>query len=219
MLPVIAGLSIAFVALHFVPSHPPIRRALIRRLGLGTYLGLYSLLVLVLFVPLLWLWLGHRFDQAPLWVVRDPGVERVMNLVMLGGTAFIGAGVIDASPASITSHYGDLSSARTEVRGIAAVTRHPLMTGLGLLSAAHLVLNGWPADLWFWGAMWVLATVGAWHQDLRQSREPRYVDFQSRTTVLPNLLGVQRLTAQSWVGVALGIVGGIALRWLHPWFA
>lgn len=218
MLPVIAALSVAFVVLHFVPSHPPVRDALVARLGTGTYLLAYSALHLGIFVPLVYLWFTHRLDDPLLWVVRDPATTGVLQIFMLVGTGLVGAGVLDAPPTSITTHHGRLSGTDTTVRGIAAVTRHPLSTGIALVAAGHVVVNGWPADLWFWGGMLVLSVFGALHQDFRQGREPRFAEFQAQTSVLPNPLGVQRMGARTWAGVVLGVAGGLALRFAHPWF-
>jgi len=218
MLPVIAALSIAFVVFHIVPSHPPIRDALVRSLGRGPYLGLYSLVNLAVFVPLLFLWFGNRLHEPALWAVRDPATTGVVQLVMLFGMALAAAGSMDAGPNSITVHQGNLSAMTPEVRGIGAVTRHPLSVGLGLVAAGHLIVNGWPADLWFWGSLFVLSFVGAWHQDVRQRREPRYAAYQQQTSFLPDPRGLGRLTARSWAGLGVGVIAGLALRFAHPWF-
>ncbi len=218
MLPIIAALSVAFVVLHFVPSHAPVRDALVKRLGNGPFLGLYSLVQLGIFVPLVWLWFAHRTDDPLLWVVRDPAVTGPLELVMLFGTGLLAASALDAPPNALGAHHGDLATADTTVRGIAAVTRHPQSVGAALLAAGHVVVNGWPADLWFWGSLFVLSTLGPLHQDHRQRREPRYAEFQAQTTVLPNPLGVRRMTARTWFSFVVGIAGGYALKLAHPWF-
>lgn len=215
MLPTIAALSVAFLVLHFVPSHPPIRDALVRRLGRGLYLGLYSLANLAVFVPLVSLWRNHRLADPALYAIRDPATTGVLQLFMLLGMALVGASVIDGTPTSITVHRGDLAHVRTEVRGIAAVTRHPLGMGLALVSAGHLIVNGWPADLWFWGSMFVLSTLGALHQDARQRRVGGFAELQAHTSVLPDPRGLSRLTARSWAGLAVGVVAGLAIRYAH----
>ncbi|HZB69790.1 MAG TPA: NnrU family protein, partial [Sphingomicrobium sp.] len=58
--------SAAFVGTHFLLSHP-LREPLVRRVGAGPFQGLYSLVALVTFGWMIWVY-GGIGDQAPLWV-------------------------------------------------------------------------------------------------------------------------------------------------------
>jgi uncharacterized membrane protein len=52
-------------------------------------------------------------------------------------------------------------------RGVLRITRHPVMWGVGLWAAVHLVANGDLASLLFFGGFLLTALGGAWHLDRR----------------------------------------------------
>jgi uncharacterized membrane protein len=212
----LALLCVAFVGSHFLLSHRPVREALIARVGAGRFRGLYSLLSIALFVPLAWTWWHHRHAGAALWVVRTPAVVHAMEVVAALGLAMVVAGFVQPAPSSMEARVkGD----RFEVRGLAHVTRHPVMWGTALLCLAHLPTNGWVSDLWFWGSNLALALVGAALQDHRLVRtRPGYGDFVARTTFLPNPLGLARIGRRSLVAGAIGAAVAVGVRLVHGSF-
>jgi uncharacterized membrane protein len=139
-----------------------------------------------------------------------------MEVVAVLGVAMVVAGFAQPAPSSMESRVkGD----HLEVRGLAHVTRHPVMWGTALLCLAHLPTNGWASDLWFWGSNLVLALVGAALQDQRLARtRPGYAAFAARTSFFPNPAGLPRIGLRSLVAGALGAAAAIGVRLAHGAF-
>jgi uncharacterized membrane protein len=211
----IALLSSAFVLTHLVLSHPPLRSKLLDRLGFGAFAVVYSVIALGIWVPLTWLWWTHRHAGALLWVQRGPVAVHLAELIAACGVALMVAAVARPPPASMASR---LAGRPIEVRGAAAITRHPLFVGIALLCSAHILVNGWASDLWFMGSHVALALLGAVHQDQRHSARSEYARFMSHTTVWPDprgLLRIDRFTAGTLVA---GVVLAFVIRYAHRWF-
>ncbi len=208
----IGVLAAAFVLTHVIPSHPGIRERLIARLGEGPYLGAYSLVQLVVWVPLVFLWWSNLHQGPALWALRHPAATHSVELVNLLALGLVGASLVAPAPSSLTA----MGRRVFEPRGPAAITRHPLFVGIAVLSASHMVLNGWATDLLFWGSHLVLAVVGSYHQDQRLSaRWPEYRSFVAQTSALPNPAGFARLGARGWLGFVAGALGALVIRYLH----
>ena len=114
----IVGL-VLFVAVHLIPSVVPLRGALIVRLGAGPYRAVFSLTALVALVLVVW-----GFSRAPFEpVYTAPGWGRQFAMF--------------AVPVSLV-----LLAAANMPTHIRAVLRHPMLLGLLLWAAAHLLSNG-----------------------------------------------------------------------------
>jgi uncharacterized membrane protein len=212
----IALLSIAFTVSHLVLSHPPVRSAAIARLGPGRFAGLYSLLSLILWLPLAASWWTNLHAGRMLWVLRSPLAVHTAELMALFGLALAVAGMARPAP---SSQYVRRKGA-LEVRGAQFITRHPLFMGLGLLCLAHVLVNGWAGDLWFMGSQVVLSVAGAWHQDQRHSASrPEYRDFCDKTSFWPNPVGLLLVRdGRTWAAMAVGAGLAVLLRYAHRWF-
>lgn len=117
--------SIAFVGTHFLLSHP-LRAPLVERIGEGPFLGLYSMVALA---TLGWMALAFRAAPAPDlpgsgtigWVVASV-------LTMIALVLFLGS--LRGNPALPSP--GRQPAMPADVRGVFAVTRHPMMWGFAL---------------------------------------------------------------------------------------
>lgn len=214
--PVIAALSLAFVGSHLVFSHPPVRTALVSGLGRGPFLELYSLMSLALWLPLVGVWWTHRHAGTLYWAARGNWVVHLAELVAMTGLALMVAGVAHPAP---TGPAWRTTGRALAVRGAEAITRHPLFMGIGLLSLAHVLVNGWVGDLWFCGAHLALAVLGALHQDQRhRAARPEYEDYMRATTLWPNPLGLRALDARTWASLGAGVALAVLIRFAHRWF-
>jgi uncharacterized membrane protein len=108
-------------------------------------------------------------------------------------------------------------------RGIIRITRHPIMWGVMLFAAAHVLAAGnLRALVFFGGGFLLLAAVGALAMDSRKKSNPDWGRFAAVTSHIPFVAIVQgrnRLDLREigWkrplVGVALFVVFFV----LHPW--
>lgn len=108
-------------------------------------------------------------------------------------------------------------------RGALRITRHPMMWGVGLWAAVHLVANGDLASLLFFGGLLVTALGGAAHLDRRlaATEGERWRRFAEATSFVPFaalLAGRQRWAWTEWRRPAAWGLGLFALLLvLHPY--
>ncbi len=213
----ILALWVAFGGSHMVLSSARVRPRLVAAMGEGAFLGLYSVVSIAFFVPLVRTYFMHKHAGPLLWSIPvGTPLRWTIYLGMAVAFVLMVSGLVRPSPANIVP--GDPTP-----RGALRLTRHPLFMGLGVFGLLHLIPNGNAADVAFFGGFPVFAVIGCWHQDRRKlaagSAELRR--FQAATPFLP-FTG-----SESWLGVReLGagvLAGGIALtvllRYFHPaWF-
>jgi uncharacterized membrane protein len=209
----IALLWAAFAGSHLGLSSLPVRSRLVARLGEPPFLGLYSLVAFVFFVPLLWVYFANKHAGPLLW--GRPGGTLLLWLLQLGmGVAFVllVSSLVQPNPSLVGSKGG-------EARGVFLLARHPLFMGIALWAALHLVVNGAASDVAFFGGMLAFSIVGSWHQDRRKlaTDVPGYREFAAATPFLPftgreTLRGLRELPP---VGVALGLGLTVVLRVFH----
>ena len=203
-----------FAASHVGLASVRMRPRLVDRLGEPAYLGVYSLVSLAFFVPLVRFYLTHKHAGPLLWSIVLVGPARSM-FYLLTGVAMIVAilGLLQPSPAS-------LAGGPTAASGVARITRHPLFMGFGLLGLLHLVPNGAASDIAFFGGLPVFAVVGCGHQDRRKlaTGVPGYRDYVAMTPFLPftrrgALSGIREVGV---VRLGLAVAVTVAVRWYHP---
>ena len=213
----IALLWLGFAASHMGLSSLRVRPRLVARMGEGPFLGFYSLVSFLFFVPLVWVYLAHRHAGPWLWAVpMTTPVRWAVNVAM--GVAFVllVAGFARPSPASFR---GGAPTAR----GVQRITRHPVFMAFGILGLAHLVPNGSAADVAFFGGFPLFAVIGARHQDQRKlaTGGASFRAFHEATPFLPftgraTLRGIREMPP---LVIGAGVVLAVAVRYAHPlWF-
>ena len=135
----IAAATVAFWGTHFLLSHPP-RKPIVDTVGNAAFLGIYS----AVGATLGWLLLAYRGAPAgtPLWPVGD-GLWATASVVMLVASVLL-MGSIVRNPA--LSNPRSPTPVPADVRGVFAVTRHPMMWafalwGIGSISPAPSATN------------------------------------------------------------------------------
>jgi uncharacterized membrane protein len=202
-----------FLLTHLALPHPPLRAALVGRLGGGGYLGLYSLISFATLIPLTVSWWGARHQGPALWMLRGGPVGHAVELIVLLGFGFMVGGTMRPAPASIATQMQGLP---VVAQGLTRVTRHPLMMGISLWALGHLLVNGWLSDVLFFGTMLLTAILGAMHQDHRKAAaDPAYAAVVAETSFFPNPLRLTSLDARSWGALAIGVGVGLVLRVFH----
>lgn len=210
----IALLWAAFTATHLGLASVRVEPRLRARLGDGPFLGLYSLVALAIFVPLMQHYFTNRHAGEWLWAIAVGTPLRVaLYAAMTLALVLVAGSLLRPSPASV-------APGKPEVAGVYRVTRHPMVLGLALLFALHLVPNASSTDVAFFGGFVAFALAGAWHQDARKlhAPPPGFAEFHASTAFLPftragALRGLREIPLHAWaIGIALAAVA----RWFHP---
>jgi uncharacterized membrane protein len=210
--------ALLFVGLHFLISSTPLRGAIVARTGERAFLGLFSLLSGVLI-----LWLVIAFRQAPrdgaLWVFD--GARHLALTLMPIALLLLVAGYLTRNPTAVmmTPPTGGWRP-----RGIFTVTRHPIMWAFGLWSVLHILANGDPAGIVFFGAFAVLSLGGTLAIDAKKRRTwpaDGVRQLFAATSNLPFLAIAQGRTRFDWKSLGLPLLITIALYlaivfWFHP---
>lgn len=143
-----------FLIAHVIPAMPAARRKLQARLGEGGFIAAYSALSLLLFA-----WLIREALLAPyvpLWFAGDWGFWLALAGMPLA-LLLLGAGALAPNPLSIAFVTRAFNP---QAPGAVAITRHPILWGLGLWGLAHLPANGHLAGLVLFGSLGVFALIG-----------------------------------------------------------
>jgi uncharacterized membrane protein len=205
-------LWVAFTATHLGLASVRVEPKLRAKLGDGAFLGLYSVVALALFVPLVMIYFGNRHAGPWLWHVPvRPVLRALLYLGMTLGLVLAVGALLRPSPASL------VPGAQSEVRGVYRVTRHPLVLGLAIVWALHLIPNASTADVAFFAGFLAFSLAGAWHQDARKlhTAPESFRAFHEATSFLPFGRGVFGLTDLPPLVVVLGVVAALGIRWLH----
>ena len=198
--------SAAFVGTHFLMSHP-LRRPLVARMGEGPFRGLYSLVSIVLFGLMIWVY-RRIGDQAPLWDAGEAGWIVATVLMFIGSILFVGSFVGNPALPGAPRPKG-------APRNVLAITRHPMMWGFALWAIAHVIVIATPKALVFDGAIIILALVGAALQDRKKQglMGETWHEWTARTGFLPFARGLRSPGTFALVG---GTVLFLLATWLHP---
>ena len=203
--------NIAFVGTHFAMSHP-LRAPMVKALGAGGFQGAYTV---VSFATLAWVYFA--FTAAPPADLPGSGDAGWIAATIITLPAMILlAGSLVGNPALPTPMAE--AQARAEPKGVMRVTRHPMMWGIGLWAASHIIL--------FWSirtmvtalAMGILALVGAKFQDAKKEvlMGESWAEWERKTSYWPrwgNLLSVGA------VPLVAGTVLWLAGSYIHLWRA
>lgn len=153
----------AFLATHYISS-TALRARLVHALGINGYLLLYSAAAVATLVPMIW-----AYARAPfigLWYV--PALRYVPLLVMPVAMLLIAAGLMTRNPTLLGRER--LLKTGDSAHGILRITRHPVMWGIALWAASHILARGDVAAVVFFGGFLVLALSGTVLIDHRKRR-------------------------------------------------
>ncbi len=210
---------LAFAGTHMALSALPVRSPLIARLGARGFQGLYSLVSLATFVPLVRAYGAARHAGPQLW---NLGGEPVWHglAVVLAAIGLLLAVLALFQPSATAMIPG----APVRARGVVRITRHALFIGFAVWAVGHVIVNGWLSDVLFFGGFAVFSVVGALHQDARKriTDGERLRAFFAETSVLPfaAILGgrTEFVAAEiPLLGVAVGAAAAVGLYLAHPW--
>lgn len=206
----------AFLAAHYVAS-TPLRAALVASLGERLYLGAYSLVSLAALG-----WMIHAYGRAPfvpLWQLAE--LKLLPRFVMPFAFILLACALMGSNPTAVRQEAA--LRAEEPARGILRITRHPMMWGLALWSAVHLLARGDTASLIFFGGFLVLALSGTALIDARRARAlgedwTRFAAVTSNIPFAAIISGRNRfsLSEIGWKKILAGLVLYGVLLGLHP---
>jgi uncharacterized membrane protein len=214
---VVAFFWVLFAVTHIGLSSQMWRPRVVAALGAQGFLGVYSLLALVVFTALVWFYIGHRHQGTELWAPSIAGAG-LWAIYALQGVAWslVVAGVMTPSPAAFV--VGDAKRPEP-ARGVHLLTRHPVFMGAGIFGALHLFVMGSASDVAFWAGFPLFALIGCAHQDRRKlaTEGADYRAWHERTPFLPfagreTVRGLRELPR---LAIPIGVVLATGLRLLH----
>lgn len=208
-----------FGGTHIVLSSSAVRPQLITRLGERPFLGIYSLVALATFIPLVSSYARHKHVGPHLWRTFGPYlIARDINLALMAfAFVLLVLGLVTRPPSSMMPSRG-----APEAYGVTRITRHPTFAAIFLFGIAHCLVNGYLIDLVFFGGFSVFAWIGATHQDSRKVVDiPGYTEFKNTTSFVPfgaMINGQQQLDLRElrWPIVLLALVIFYIVRAHHP---
>ena len=132
----VAGLVI-FLAIHLVPAVPALRASVVKGSGENRYKGVYSLLSGAGLALIVW---GYAIaPRGPQWLLPSELARQAAPLVVTLSLILLAA-----------------ANMRTHIR---RVLRHPMLIGVGLWSAMHLLANGHAKATLLFGAFLAYAVL------------------------------------------------------------
>ena len=206
-------LWLAFAATHMGMSSRRWRPRLVAALGDRAFQGVYSLIALAIFVPLVVVYFEHKHAGAPLWFLGAlPGMRYAMYAGMALAFVLLVGGLARPSPTS-------MQAGRPDVRGVLRVTRHPVFMAAGLFGLLHLLVASVSStELAFFGGFPLFAVLGSRHQDARKlaSGSAEFRRFHAETSLLPDPRGLAGALRDDPLPAALGVALAAGLRIFHP---
>lgn len=175
--------ALSFSALHFMPG-TPLRTRLIKLLGdEKRYVAVFALGAMGLLIWLVW-----SFNTTPsgetMWA--PPLAWRWLKpLVVLAGFVLVVGSVVNPNP-SLPEAQNILEDDKP-VRGVTAITRHPMMWGVSLWAAAHLISQPNLRGLLFFGTFLATALFGARLQEKRKEMQlgDKWRRYEAMTSFVP----------------------------------
>jgi uncharacterized membrane protein len=205
----------AFAGSHLLMSSTPVRPRLVRALGARAFQGVYSLVVIALFVPLVRSYFLHRQAGPVLWTAPMTPLVRWAAYVAIGFAFVLVVG------SQVTPSPANLVPGEPRAHGVLRITRHPFVMGTALWALVHLLVNGTAPAAAFFGGFVVFGLIGARHQDARKvATVPGYGEFCDATPFLP-FTGRDTLRglAEAMPAAVLGVLVTVVVRYFHAaWF-
>lgn len=214
--------ALAFVLLHLLVSGTRLRDALTGTIGVGPYMGLFSLVSLGLIV-----WLSMSYGPAradalnAVWWTATPLTKWIQLGLTLMAFLLVVPGLTTPNPTSVRQE-GALEKPDV-VKGMLRITRHPFLWGVAIWAAGHLMVNGDLASLVLFGSLAALAVFGTTSIDAKRKRVlgATWDGFAGQTSNVPFaaiVAGRQPLKIGEigWWRLLLAVALWAAMIFVHP---
>lgn len=173
--------ALAWILLHVIVAGP-IRPALVDRLGLATYRGLFSLLSVVSLAALI-----VTYRQAPyveFWPA-DSATAAVPIVVMPVALLLLVGSLRRSNPTMAGPDM--VLRGELPVTGFTRITRHPMLWAFVLWAGSHMVANGDAATWLLAGSILIVAFNGMWSIDRKRAAVfgDVWQRFKGKTSIFP----------------------------------
>ena len=208
--------TVVFLATHYVSS-TPLRDVLARSLGDNAYLGAYVAVSIVTLV-----WMSWAYAKAPVTRLWDGEEFKVWAVFLMPvSLVMIACGLLTPNPSAVRQE--SLLKTAREPRGILRITRHPVLWGISLWAALHVLVRGDAASVIFFGALLLLGVSGTVLIDARKNRTfgVDWKRFALATSNFPFAAIVAgrnqfKFDEIGWRKVLAGLAIYFVLMFLHP---
>ena len=212
-----------FLGTHLGISSTGLRAKLVKLLGQGGYLALYSVLALGTLAYLIWLYTElPRYDYF--WL-PNPTLYLIAKLIMPVAFVLFVGGFMVKNPTNVgaESILQGVTAETEFARGVTRITRHPFQWSVMLWSSCHLLANGDSVSVGFFSTFLVLSVAGSMLLDRKKAASlgADWAVYQAQTSNVPFaaiLRGKNRLVAKELILPV--VVGGVlyaAVLWGHEW--
>jgi len=179
---------IFFLGIHLFVAGTPLRDLLVRSIGRGPYMGLFSLASAG---GIVWVAMAYNSASAsdanfllpgfplPLWFAH------LGALIMLIAALFAFIGL--TTPGPTTAGMEGMLDRPEPARGILRITRHPFLWGALIWATFHLLANGDLAASIMFGTFVILTALGTRSIDGKRKRAlgEKWADFAAKTSNVP----------------------------------
>jgi uncharacterized membrane protein len=173
--------ALFFVGIHLLISGTSLRDTLVARLGEQAYRGAFSALSAGALAWLIWSFLRVRVPQ-PTSLADWRWLAATLNLIAFVLIVF---GIMSRSPTAVGGE-GALHAA-DPAKAAHRITRHPMLWGIALWSATHMVFNPQAPTLVFFGAFLALSLIGPRSIDAKRAKAlgPLWQSYLQKTSNVP----------------------------------
>jgi uncharacterized membrane protein len=218
----LAAAAAFFLAIHLLVAGTRLRDALTGKIGLGPYMGLFSLSSVAGLA-----WLGISFAQARntaadtvFWSLTPLTRDLQLGL-QVAAMLLIVPGLTTPNPTSVRQE-GTLDRPDV-VKGMVRITRHPFLWGVAIWAAGHLLVNGDAASMVLFATLLLLALLGTASIDAKRKRAlgAKWDAYAAQTSNVPfGAIASGRQTLNlgeiGWWRIVLAIGVWAMLAWAHP---
>jgi len=185
-----------FLCIHLMISGTVLKEQIVSSIGSLAYYALFSLFSIV---GLIWLCVAYAVYAVPdplnVHVWDTPLFLRIIALVgNFVAFQLIVVGLLSPSPTNLLATRRLPEKA---VHGIIRISRHPVLGGIGVWAAMHMLCNGNLANWLFFGSILCLCALGANNIDRKRMAVmgEAYASIKRRTSIIPFVAVIEGRTA------------------------
>ncbi len=213
-------MAVLFVLQHLGVTSSGLRKGLVGMIGEKAYIGVYSLVSLLLLVLLV-----RAYNAAVPGEFLWPTFEwlRVIPLLVMPLALFLLiGGLVIKNPTTVGVVLDE--GEEVPVIGVMRISRHPVQSSILLWALSHLLANGDLASLLFFGSILLVSGYGMLLIDRRKRKVfgEHWKAFRDATSVVPFAAiasGRQTLEVSElgWLTPLLALIAFVVLWWGHQW--